>query len=274
MRERLFPRSVLIYLAIFAGAAFFVGLLGAILRKDSAGSVVLSAFEALLLTFIGGLMARSFISFLLWTGKDSDNVGLILGWGFFLWPGLFDTVARLFGRQYLTRPAVLLWIAASIGAFTGMMDGMWQTHKWAGVGIVAYTLDETWGLAGSTNGDLLHMFNLIGGDHKVDETRTDAHRYQSGFAVKPGFAFTQGAVMSSNQSPEGTALFAHENTHVWQNRIFGPLYTLSYVIWMILLFIPGLLWGLISGKGAGVGILNWCYFSNPWEAWGLSLIHI
>jgi hypothetical protein len=271
MRERLFPRQVLIVLGIFAGAAFLIGLIGAFIRSDGVGNAILSGLEASILAFIGGLLARSFISFLLWLGKDSDNVGLVLGWAFFLWPGVFDTVTRFFGKQWLTKPAVLLWIAASVGAFTGMMDGMWQTHNWIGVGVPAFVLDETWGLVGSTNGDLVHLFDFVGGDHVVGETRTDAHRYNAGFAFKPGFAFTQGAVMSSNNDALGTPLFAHENTHVWQNRLFGPIFTLSYLAWMVIFLIPGLIWGLASGAGPGVGIESWCYYNNPWETWGYAV---
>ncbi len=271
MLDRLFPRRVLILLAIAAGVAFIVGLLGAILRGDGFGNVVLSAFEAALLAFVGGLLARSFISLLLWTGRDNLMVSFVIGWAFFLWPGVVDTIARLFGKQYATRPVVLLWIACTVGAFTGMMDGMWQTHKWLGPGVVAFALDETWGLAGSTQGDLLHLVNFTWGDHVVGETRTDAHRYRSGFAVKSGYAFTQGAVMSNNSSASGTRLFAHENTHIWQNRAFGPFFTLSYLAWLILFLIPGLVYGLASGAGAGTGIQSYSYYSNPWEAWAYSV---
>lgn len=270
MRERIFPWKVLVISGICAGAAFLVGLLGAILRSDSAGNVVLSAFEAAVLAFVGGLLARSFISLLLWTGRDSPNVGFVLGWAFFLWPGVVDTIARLFGKQYATRPTVLLWVAMSVGTFTGMMDGMWQTHSWAGPGVVAFALDETWGLNGSTQGDLLHLVDFSWGDHAVGETRTDAHRYNNGFAVKPGFAFTQGAVMSSNGAAAGSALFSHENTHVWQNRLFGPLFTLSYIAWLIVFLLPGLIVGLVSGA-VGKGIENLSYFNNPWEVWGYAV---
>jgi hypothetical protein len=184
---------------------------------------------------------------------------------------VIDTIPRLLGKQYLTRPAALLWIAATVGAFTGMMDGLWQTHQWVGPGVVAFALDETWGLAGSTQGDLLHVVNFTWGDHVVGETRTDAHRYQSGFAVQSGFAFTQGAVMSSNRTPAGMPLFAHENTHVWQNRLFGPFFTLTYIAWLIVFLIPGLIYGLASGIGAGAGIESFSYFSNPWEAWAYAV---
>jgi hypothetical protein len=271
MRDRFIPRKVLMFSGICAGAAFLVGLLGAILRSDSAGSVILSGFEAAVLAFVGGLVARSFISLLLWTGRDTPNVSFALGWAFFLWPGVVDTIPRLFGKQYATRPAALLWIATSVGTLTGTMDGMWQTHDWVGPGVVAFALDETWGLTGSAHGDLLHLVDFSWGDHVVGETRTDAHRYNSGFAVKAGFAFTQGAIMSSNSSAEGSPLFSHENTHVWQNRLFGPLFTLSYIAWIIVFFLPGLVFGLVSGAGAGKGIENLCYYNNPWEVWAYAV---
>jgi hypothetical protein len=265
MIEEYFPKQVRYFLGIFAGSALFIGIIGAALRKDSAADIFLSGLEAAILAALGGFIARSFVRFLLKLGGDSPNAALVIGWGFFLWPGLIDTVARLFGKQYATRPAILLWIAVSVGSFSGMMDGMWQTHNWVGLGVPAFVLDETWGLAGTTNGDLLHLVNFIGGDHAVGETRTDVHRYNKGFAVKSGFAFTQGAVMSSNDNDKTTALFAHENTHVWQNRLVGPLYTLSYIGWMLLLLIPGFIYGLATKQDA---ITPWSYFNNPWEAMG------
>lgn len=271
MVKRLLPRELWYFLAIAAAFATVVGLIGAILRHDGAGNVVLSALEAAVLAFVGGLLARSFISLLLWTGRDEPNVSFVLGWAFFLWPGVVDVIPRLMHKQYATRPVVLLWIASSVGSFTGMMDGMWQTHQWVGPGVLAFALDETWGLAGTTQGDLLHVVNFTWGDHVVGETRTDVHRYKSGFAVKSGFAFTQGAVMSSNSSAQGTLLFKHEDTHVWQNRAFGPFYTLTYLAWLIVFLVPGLIYGLASGAGAGAGIQAFSYFSDPWEAWAYSV---
>jgi hypothetical protein len=270
MLKRLFPRMVLIVLAIGAGVAFFIGILGAALRHDSAGNVFLSGLEAMILAFVGGLLARSFISFLLWTGRDHPNVSYIIGWAFFLWPGAFDLIPRLLGKQFATKPVVLLWMATSVGALTGTFDGMWQTHAWVGAGVPAFILDETWGLNGTTQAGLLHIVNFTWGDHVVGETRTDAHRYKSGFAVKPGFAFTEGSVMSSNTQPQGSPLFNHENTHVWQNRGFGPFFILSYVSWLIIMLIPGLIVGAASGA-VGTGITALTYFDQPWEVWGYAV---
>jgi hypothetical protein len=270
MIERLFPRSVLIFLGIFAGVAFLLGLIAAIVRGDSAGDVILSAFEASILAFIGGLLARSFISFLLWTGRDNENVSFLLGWAFFLWPGLIDTIPKLLGRQYLTRPAALLWFAVSVGAFTGMMDGMWRTHNWAGAGWIAFPLDTTWGLTGTTQGDVLHIINFAWGDHATDQTRSDAHHYNSGFVILPGGAFTQGAVMSGSPFAITSPTFAHENTHVWQSRLAGPFYTWTYVGWLLIWLIPGLIAGAVIGDVGG-GITSWSYLNNPWETWAYAV---
>jgi hypothetical protein len=270
MVERLFPRRVLVFLGIAAGVAFVIGLIGALLRGDGAGNVIASAFEAAILAFVGGFVARSFISLLLWLGRDNDTVSFVLGWAFFLWPGVVDTFPKLFsGRQYATRPIALLWIATTVGAFTGMMDGMWQTQDWIGPGVLTFALDESWGLNGTTQGDLLHVINFSWGNHAVGETRTGAHRYISGFAVQSGFAFTQGAVMSSNSSAVGTPLFNHENTHVLQNRIFGPFFTFTYLAWLIVFFIPGLIAAAITGSGAAIE--NVAYVSNPWEVWAYAV---
>jgi hypothetical protein len=78
--------------------------------------------------------------------------------------------------------------------------------------------------------------------------------------------------MSNLSDPPGSALYLHEFTHVWQSRFGGPIYTLSYLGWMVLMFIPGLIRGA-SGDGAGKGIEQWCYFNNPWEAWGYRVQH-
>jgi hypothetical protein len=272
MYERFLPRSLWIFLGTFAGVAFIVGLIAAVLRHDSAGDIVLSAFEASLLAFIGGLLARTFISALLLAGKDHPNVSYLLGWFFFLWPGLIDFIPRLLHKQYATRPIALLWFAATVGAFTGMMDGAWRMHNWAGLGWVAFPLDVTWGLAGTTNGDLLHVINFAWADHAVGEFRTDAHRYNTGFRVQGDFAFTQGAVMSNNDDALGAPLYDHENTHIWQNRAFGPFYSLTYIIWLLIWAIPGLIFGAASSQiNAGQGAEAWSYYNNPWETWAYAV---
>src|SRR5262249_22046200 len=60
------------------------------------------------------------------------------------------------------------------------------------------------------------------------------------------------------------------NTHVWQNRGFGPFYILSYVTWLIIMLIPGLIAGAAGGS-VGTGITALTYFDQPWEVWGYNV---
>lgn len=265
MIASIFNSIALIFFAGATVAAFVLGGLVGWAKAEGAGALW-RALESALLCLAGGLLARTSVSALLYAAAHASNAGLIIGWGFFFWPGVVDTVAALFGEQLLTAPEALLWMASGVGAFTGMMNGLWRIHRWKGIGVLAFLLDVTWGLAGSTNACLLHLVNFAWAGHP-DEPRTGAHHYKSGFRFKAGFAVTLGPVMSNNGHGPGTALYAHEHVHVWQNRAFGPFFTLTYLGWIVLFFIPGLIAGRATGDGAWKGVEQLCYFNNPWEAW-------
>src|SRR5262249_18431443 len=150
----------------------------------------------------------TFIFLLLHFAQNVHFAGMSVGWAFFLWPGVIDTIPNLFGKQLLTVPGALLWIATGVGAFAGIVDGFWRIHDWKGLGWLEFPLDVTWGLAGTTNGCLIHLVNIGWGKH-ADDARTGSHRYESGFCFKGGYAFTQGAVMSSLADAPGTDLYRH-----------------------------------------------------------------
>ncbi len=269
MIERIFEVPALIFVVVFALVAFALGaIVGAV--KGEGGRALVRGSEAAVLALVGSLLARTFVSVLLGLAGNSPDAGLAVGWAFFLWPGAVDTIAWFARARLLTTPEILLWVASGVGAFTGMMDGIWRIHNWRGLGWLSLPLDVTWGLAGSTNGCLLHLCNFAWGHH-ADETRTGAHRYARGFGLKPGFAFTQGAAMSNLNSPPGDPLYAHERTHVWQNRMFGPLFTLSYLGWLAVWVLPGTVAGAAVRAGVLQGAEKWCYFNNPWEAWGYAV---
>jgi hypothetical protein len=87
----------------------------------------------------------------------------------------------------------------------------------AGLGVPAFLLDVTWGLGGNTNAVLMHLINFAWGDHGdgPTENRHDAHRYVQGFAVRSGFAFTQGAVMSNTHlGPDVGPVQARDDPHL------------------------------------------------------------
>ena len=263
MIERIFDPLALL---VIVGS----GLLGAVVGTIVAGIrgvPATLAIEVGLLTLLGAFLARTFISVLLDLGGNTAGAGLLVGWGFFLWPGAIDTVAGLFGRQFLTTPDILLWLAVGVGGFCGLLDGVHQVRSRDVGGVVSFVVDNTWGLGGTTNAGLLHIVDTFAGTHQADGRR-NVHRYDGGFRIKAIYAFTQGPVMSELSSGPGTALYAHEGTHTMQNRIFGPFYPLSYVGWMVVMFIPSLIAAAVRRAGVGETIEAWCYFNNPWETWG------
>lgn len=263
---RIFDIPGLLVVLVIAVVAFLLPVIVGAVRGESG---VLRGIEGLVLAVLGGLISRGFVSLLMGTANDSAGAGLVLGWGLFLVPGLIDTFA---GHPVLTTPENLMMIGGAVGAFTGMMAGICRIYNWAGLGWLGFPLDVTWALAGNSIGALLHLLNIGWGQHG-EETRENVHRYASGFGLRRSYAFTQGCVMSNLSEPPGQDLFRHERTHVWQNRAFGPMYTLTYIGWAVLWAIPAAIAGvLVKGlSGVFAGPNNWCYFNNPWETWAYAV---
>ena len=245
-------------------------------KKGTEERSVLGGIEAVVLAILGGLIARFFIWVLLIPLAKGGSGHVVVGHLFFLIPAVVDDFIALGGDRVLLAPDGLLMLATIVGAFSGMMDGIWRIHPWKGLGWLSFPLDATWGLAGQNYGMLLHIVNFAWGDHG-SETRRNAHRYQSGFRLKSTYAFTQGSVMSNLSDAPGTPLYRHERTHVWQNRVFGPFFSLTYIGWMLFWLIPGHIAGAIkktaAGKrvGVGNGIERWCYYNCPWETWAYAV---
>lgn len=265
--------------------ALGIGLVGAILAlvirlvKGDGASALLRALETFLTAALGAFLARAFISLVLDLGGNTDATVVVTSLLFTIWPGVINLVSWAFGHPVFGVDA-MLWIALGIGGLVGLNDGLWAIQRWLGLGVVTFLLDVTWGLAGSTNGALLHLINIGWGDHAdgEPENRQSAHRYKSGFCLKPNFAFTQGAVMSrmrhtnSGDHAPGSDLHNHEFIHVWQNRILGPFFWFSYMGWMAVLALPALVAGLIStGRQVGQALERWCYYNDPWEVMAYSI---
>jgi hypothetical protein len=254
-------------LAVLGGpaiAALGLGIAAGLIKAD--GTWWKRGMEAMLLAFLGGLAARTFVTLVMALGSYSPEVGWVIAWAIFIWPGVIETVARLFDAQPLSSLESLQWIATGIGSFTGMMAGIWRIHPVNRKGAIQLLLDTTWGLPGATNGALLHLVNFAWAGHG-EETRNGAHRYEKGFRIKENFAFTQGPVMSELDVQPGDSLYQHELVHVSQNRAFGPLFVVSYVVWMACMAFPALIGSIWKGKPSE-RLQGYCYFSNPWEAWG------
>ncbi|MBO9560188.1 MAG: hypothetical protein J7515_16590 [Caulobacter sp.] len=272
--ERIFSLEAILGSLAFGVAGALVALIVRLVKGD--GSAALwRVLETFLTATFGAFLARTFISIMLSVGGDSDAAVTVTSLLFFIWPGVVNLISLGFGHPVIGVEA-LLWIALVVGGLVGLFDGLWATHKWAGLGAPAFLLDVTWGLGGNTNGVLMHLINFAWADHGdgPDENRHDAHRYKQGFAIRSGFAFTQGAVMSNTDAWDPTTdLFKHETIHIWQNRLLGPFFWFSYAGWMLVTLIPALIAGLIdSSRRIGDAITWWTYFDNPWEvmAYGIA----
>jgi hypothetical protein len=279
MIQRIFEVQGLLTIGGIALLGLIVGMLFPLFKPENFGSGLTRGIESMLLAIAGGLLARTFISVTLGLAGDSAGARLAVGWAFFLWPGAIDTIPTLNGDPLFTA-SVYIMLASVVGSLVGMMDGLWRTVQWSGFGIFAFPADVTWGLAGSTNGCLFHAFDLIFTSHAYGpgEERGGAHRYLGGFRFKSIYAVTQGSVMSNMRIAyssgatvdyhPATPLWRHERIHVMQNRVFGPLFTLTYLGWMPLWLLAGIIAGAQSARYSIEDGVMWAtYYNNPWEAW-------
>ncbi len=110
--------------------------------------------------------------------------------------------------------------------------------------------------------------------------RKNRHVFARGFALKRGFANTQGPVISNaglgRDEPlenRHNLIERHEGLHIWQQRWFGPLHPLIYVVWGVVGVVVGTVYGLFSrqrrASGVRIGKLveTAAYYDNPFEYW-------
>ncbi|HEX3132851.1 MAG TPA: hypothetical protein VHX44_04620, partial [Planctomycetota bacterium] len=229
------------------------------------GTNVGAGVEAGCLTMLGVVLARGFISLLLHFAPASDtsagkNAAGMIMLGFFFFPPfiLSEIIVWCCGRRFFSSRIGLLTMASVVGAFTGFMDGGHQIHRASG--LFPFPLDVTWGLTGSCNSTFVHLWNFADATY-VPSPRDDSHQYTGGFRIEASAVFTQGSVMSNYKS----SVFDHELLHTYQSRVWGPLFTIGYLLWMALTILPGLLVGAVVGVGAD-GVRIWTYENNPHEA--------
>jgi hypothetical protein len=147
-------------------------------------------------------------------------------------------------------------------------------------GWAAFLLDYTWGLPYTAVGygvQLINLFDPNAGYDPVLSKEVGSIVYRGGLSLQPGFATTMGNVTTNlGYGPGADDLMRnHEGLHVWQNRIFGPLYWGSYGAWGV--------GGAIVGTGYWLlhPNLDWyslvqttAYYDNPWEVWAYANDHL
>jgi hypothetical protein len=173
-------------------------------------------------------------------------------------------------------------VAAVVGAANGLVSGWLGIYELRRVrGWLALLLDSSWGLFGTALGVLLHIANLLvsGGYEPLLSERQNRHVYNRGVSVRGGFALSMGNVVSNAGGKVGLRgesaavvrrrrlVTAHEDLHIWQNRWFGPLFHVIYVLWLIVGSVAATLaWPVVRGSYWNA-VETVAYYDNPFEFW-------
>ncbi|WAZ26808.1 FG-GAP-like repeat-containing protein [Streptomyces cinnabarinus] len=167
----------------------------------------------------------------------------------------------------------------AMGGMNGLICGLHGVYDWSSPsGWLAFLSDSTWSLIGTSLGNVVHVINLFYKDANYREDlsrRQNRNVYEGGFALKKDFAFTQGNVISNaGQGGKGvnaSFIANHEELHITQQRIFGPLFQATYVVWAVGGVIVGSvvwLWHTDTrASGLGSLIETAAYYDNPFEYW-------
>ena len=145
--------------------------------------------------------------------------------------------------------------AAVVGGANGALSGARGVYGRDRVGALAFVLDSTWALATTTGSVGVHLVDgALRASYLPEISRgQNRHVYRGGFTPRRGYAVTVGNVISSagNVSVESRRRLVeeHEETHVWQARILGPLFAPAYLGW--------------SALGATLGAIRWLTLSRP-----------
>lgn len=166
--------------------------------------------------------------------------------------------------------AEVVLVAAAVGLLNGVLAGLLSIYAWdSPVGWVSFLLDHTWGLIGTAIAMLLHVVNLfwLGGRKYADSLSRHKNRYvyDGGFGFAH-YAFTQGLVTSNLNSSRGD-LVDHETLHIWQSRLFGPIFQATYITWFVVGALIGSCVSLFVKQSWFQTVTDMAYLDNPWETW-------
>ena len=171
-------------------------------------------------------------------------------------------------------------VTASVADGNGAISGWRRTYDWScSTGVVAFTLDSTWGLPMTAAGVFANAVGLVQRDAGyVPElsTRQNRHVYRRGFMPRTGFATTLGNVIGGagdvDRERRRRLITDHEDVHVWQARWLGPLYPVAYVGWTITVGAVGMLiWAIRRRDERFTRVVeSTAYYINPLEWWAYS----
>lgn len=169
---------------------------------------------------------------------------------------------------------------AVVGGLNGLVSGRRRIYDWRSPkGVAAFALDSTWALCTTTSGLLAHAVAAARGDAgwapSLSE-RCNRHVYARGFQPRRGFAITLGNVVNGVGDPDrprrAKLVTDHEDVHVWQARLLGPVYPALYVGWAVGAGAVGAIGWLVRHRDQPFGkvVEAYAYYLNPFEWWAYS----
>ena len=168
-------------------------------------------------------------------------------------------------------------LGTAIGAVSGAVSGARRMYDWKSPrGIGAFVLDHTWALATTSAAVVATGVNAATGA-QIDEsltTRQNRMAFDRGLVLRNGFAVTFGYVINGAADRDGVInerrrklVTDHEDQHVWQARMFGPIYPVVYAGWFAIGSIVATAKWLIHGRTTKLSdeIDAMAYYRNPFE---------
>jgi len=168
-------------------------------------------------------------------------------------------------------------LGTAVGAVSGAVAGARRMYDWKSTrGIGAFVLDHTWALATTTASVVATGVNAAT-SAQIDESltvRQNRMTFDRGFVLRSGFAVTFGYVVNGAADSEGTLserrrklVTHHEDQHVWQARMFGPIYLVVYAGWFAIGSIVATAKWLTHGRATKLSdeIDATAYYRNPFE---------
>jgi hypothetical protein len=168
-------------------------------------------------------------------------------------------------------------LGTAIGALSGAVSGARHMYDWKSTrGIGAFVLDHTWALATTTASVVATGVNAATGAH-IDEsltTRQNRMTFEKGLVMRRGFAVTFGYVVNGAADCDGNLserrrklVTHHEDQHVWQARMFGPIYPVVYAGWFAVGSIVATVKWLVAGRKTKLidEVDATAYYRNPFE---------
>lgn len=173
-------------------------------------------------------------------------------------------------------------LGVAIGGINGAIAGYRGIYDWRSArGRLAFVLDSTWSMVSTGAGLVLLLASKVREastgrtiEYEPDLSfRRNRFVHRGGVVVRRGFAVTIGNVINGaadrrGELTEGRRRLVedHEEVHVWQERIFGPLYPVLYTGW----FLGGVVVAVLRrGRRNTIRLAddidNLAYYRNPFE---------